>query len=197
MSPLPATRYEVVDWKRATVNIDYHIVYDNRFYSVPFAYIRQQVEIRATSSVIEVLHQGERIASHQRCYGPKGTATVVEQHRPRSHQQYGKWPPERVQEWASNLGQHVGMVAKAIVARYQHPEAGYRPCLGLIRLAERFGQQRLDDACKRALEIQSPSYKTVKGILSHGLEKIGPQLREQQSDSPIEHSNLRGPEYYN
>lgn len=197
MKPLPATRFELVDWRSATVNIDYLIAYDNRLYSVPCAYISKKVEIRATSSIIEILYNGQRIASHSRCYGAKGKMTIVEQHRPRSHQEYGKWTPERIQQWASSHGEHVGQVAREIIDRYQHPEAGYRPCLGLIRLGERFGKDRLNAACKRAIELKSSTYKTVRAILDHGLDRLERREDLPADLPPVEHCNLRGPDYYN
>jgi transposase len=194
MRPLPARRYELADWKHAKVNIDYCITYDHRHYSVPHALVGEPVEIRATATVVEVLHRGTRVASHPRSYGPKGTATIADEHRPRTHREYGKWPPERVVAWAESVGAHVGALAQALMSRRTHPESGYRACLGVIRLADRFGRERVDAACARAVSIGSPTFKTVQAILKNSLDRA--PLLEPPPRSAIEHDNIRGPSYF-
>ena len=153
---MPARRYEIAEWKHARVNIDYCVTFDHRHYSVPYALVGEAVEIRATGSVVEILHKGVRVASHPRHYGPKGAATIADEHRPRAHREYGKWPPERVVAWAESVGGHVGELASAIMGRRTHPETGYRACLGVIRLADRYGRERVDAACARAISDQQP-----------------------------------------
>ena len=194
MRPLPAHRYELADWKHARVNIDYCVTYDHRHYSVPHALVGEAVEIRATASVVEVLHKSVRVASHARHYGPKGAATIADEHRPRAHREYGKWPPERVVSWAQSVGGHVGAVASAIMSRRTHPETGYRACLGVIRLADRYGRERVDAACARAVAIGSPSFKSVQAILKSGLDRT--PLFEPPARPAIDHDNIRGASYF-
>jgi transposase len=194
MRPLPARRYEIAEWKHAKVNIDYCITYDHRYYSVPYALVGEAVEIRATASVVEVLHKGVRVASHARHHGPKGAASIADEHRPRAHREYGKWPPERVVAWAESVGGHVGELASAIMARRTHPETGYRACLGVIRLADRYGRERVDAACARAVAIGSPSFKTVKSMLKSGLDRAS--LFEPPARAAIDHDNIRGASYF-
>ena len=194
MRPLPAHRYEIAQWKRAKVNIDYCVTLEHRHYRVPYALVGAAVEIRATASVIEILHKGIRVASHPRHYGPKGAATIAEEHRPRAHREYGKWPPERVIAWAASVGEHVGAIARAIMSRRTHPETGYRACLGVIRLADRYGRERVDAACARAVSIGSPSFKTVQSILKSGLDRA--PLFEAAERAVIDHDNIRGASYF-
>ncbi|NJN64456.1 MAG: IS21 family transposase [Acidobacteria bacterium] len=99
LSPLPRTRFEIADWKKGRVNIDYHVEYDHRVYSVPHGLVGQQVDIRATTTIVEVFVAGRRVASHRRNYGPWGTAKTEDGHRPKSHRDYGKWPPSRLISW--------------------------------------------------------------------------------------------------
>ena len=131
LRPLPPTRYELSRWKKARVNIDYCVEYDARIYSVPHALVGQRVDIRATTTTLEVLYNARRIVSHRRCYGPKGTATILEEHRPKSHRQYGDWPPSRVIDWAQSVGPNrsvrwssasctVGRIPKPATARAWH-----------------------------------------------------------------------------
>ena len=194
MRALPARRYEIADWKHAKVNIDYCVTYDHRHYSVPYALVGEAVEVRATASVVEILHKGVRVASHARHHGPKGSASIADEHRPRAHREYGKWPPERVVAWAESIGPRVGELAAAIMSRRTHPETGYRACLGVIRLADRFGHERVDAACARAVSIGSPSFKSVQAILKSGLDRA--PLTEAPARPPIDHDNIRGGSYF-
>lgn len=194
MKPLPATRYEHAQWKQCGVNIDYHVDCEERLYSVPCALIGQRVEIRWTSSTVEVFHGGQRVASHRRSFGPKGTPVTREEHRPKSHREYGQWPPERLVAWAASIGQYTAEVVREILAKVPHPEMGYRSCLALIRVGKRYGAQRTEAACRRALEIGAPSRRTVELILKNGLEQEGE--KEEQAARPIVHENIRGGTYY-
>jgi transposase len=194
MRPLPAHRYELAEWKHAKVNIDYCVTFDHRHYSVPYTLVGEAVEIRATARVVEILHKGVRVASHARHYGPKGSASIADEHRPRAHREYGKWPPERVVAWAETVGPRVGELAGAIMSRRTHPETGYRACLGVIRLADRFGRERVDAACARAVAIGSPSFKTVQTILKNGLDRA--PLHDPPARATLEHSNIRGASYF-
>ena len=133
MKPLPATRYVLGHWKLDVgVPPDYMVVFDERRYSVPCALIGQRVDIRATASTVEVFHKHQRIASHVRSYGPKSKPVVAQEHRPRSHQEYGAWPPERFVSWAHTFGPHVGALVEAMLAGDRHPELRYRSALGVI-----------------------------------------------------------------
>ncbi|XXX78019.1 IS21 family transposase [Sorangium sp. So ce134] len=194
MRPLPARPYELADWKHAKVNIDYCVCYDDRLYSVPYTLVGARVEIRATAAVVELLHDGVRVASHARSYGRKGTAVIVDEHRPRAHRDYGKWPPERVVAWAETIGPNVGELARAVMRHRTHPETGYRTCLGVIRLADKYGRERVDAACARALRIGSPTAKSVTAILRNGLDRA--PLVEPPPRGPLAHENIRGAEYF-
>jgi len=194
LRPLPAERYSFADWKPATVNIDYHVELDRHFYSVPYSLVGQKVELRYSATTVEVLHRGVRVASHARSYHP-GAATTVNEHRPQSHQRYLSWTPSRVLDWASKAGSATRAVADSIMKSRRYPEQGYRSCLGLIRLGDRFGQERLEAACARALKFQACSYKRVKSILETGLDRQ-PDLDPLPAAEPLLHDNIRGADYF-
>ena len=194
LRPLPPRRYELAEWKKAKVNIDYCVDFDHRLYSVPYTLAGSEVEIRATGSTVEILHRSERVASHARCYGPKGTATIADEHRPRAHRDYGKWPPERVVNWAASIGPQVGELAREIMARRTHPETGYRTCMGIIRLADHYGKERVNAACARALRVGSLTGRSVRAILKHGLDRA--PLIEPTQRALLAHEHIRGAGYY-
>lgn len=195
LKPLPARPYEYGHWKQATVNIDYHVEYDNAFYSVPHKLVQTQLWVRATATVIEIYQNFERIFAHRRTY-IRGKYVTEDAHRPISHQEHAKWTPERIIEWASSKGQSIGEFVKLLIGRKVHPEQSYRAALGCIRLADKYGAERLTMACKKAIRIDSISYKTVKNMLKNGMEKVAPTDEELQIDLFSNHENIRGENYY-
>ncbi len=195
MGPLPVHRYEIAEWKLGVgVNVDHHFEYDHRHYSVPSELIGAKVDVRATATLIEVWRDRQRITSHERSYGRKGTAVTKEEHRPRSHREWGDWPPERLVGWAQTKGAKTGAVAAAILEQGPHPESGRRACLGLMRMGERYGSERLEAACARALAIGNPKLRSVEAILKNGLESAA--LVEDVAQTAIAHENIRGGDYY-
>lgn len=198
LKALPARRFEPSDRTSPRVNIDYHVTFDDRYYSVPHTLVGERVEVCATTSMVEIAYGGERVACHRRSYGPKGTTVTCEGHRPISHQDYGKWPPERLISWAGKLGTHVERVARMTLAQYPRPEMGYRVVLGIIRSGERHGAARFDAACALALEVSgstAPRRKYIEALLHRGLERT--QRRSSEKLRPLgQHENIRGGAYY-
>jgi len=190
---LPETRYVFAEWKKARVNIDYHVEFKGHYYSVPYALVREEVELRCTAGTVEVFYKGKRVASHQRNDRP-GQHTTQKEHMPKSHREYLEWKPTRLINWARKIGESTAMVVEAIINTRSLPEQGYRSCLGLLRLAKVYSEERLERACKRAVAIRGCSYKSVKSILEKGLDKE--PLPEVSSTQPIEHDNIRGCRYY-
>lgn len=192
LRPLPEQRFEFSQWKRAKVNIDYHVEFDAHFYSVPHLLVGESVEVRATVGCVEVLHGGKRVASHARS-SQKHKHTTQPAHMPASHRAHLEWTPSRIIDWATKLGPSTGQLVKAILDRYRHPEQGFRSCLGIIRLEKRYSQQRLESACEWALRHRALSYRSVESILKNNRDRV--QETPQQQSLPS-HGNVRGPRYF-
>lgn len=194
LKPLPERPYEFATWKKASVNIDYHIEVEGHYYSVPYQLTREKVEVRLTERTIEVFHKGKRVASHPRSF-TRGLATTTHDHRPASHKAYLEWTPSRIVAWAEETGPATASLVEEIMRSKPHPEMGYRSCLGIIRLSKKFGGDRVEAASERALACRAFFYKSVKSILSAGLDRID----EQDGTRPAipAHENVRGPDYYN
>jgi len=193
LQPLPATAYEASTWVQAKVNIDYHVIVDKHYYSVPHRLIHQPVEARLTATTVEIFHQLKRVATHVRSAQP-GLFTTVDEHRPKSHQKYLQWTPGRLQQWGEKIGPECGRAIRDILARQPHPEQGFRSCLGIIRLGKAVGEARLEAACRRALRVGACSYRSIKSMLEHHLE-AQPLEPELPLASPA-HDNVRGAKYY-
>jgi len=195
LSPLPTERFVYAQWKDAKVNIDYHVEYDKHYYSTPFSLTQELVEVRATATTIEILHKRKRVASHVRSYKPGGYTTDPN-HRPKSHREHADWTPTRLIEWAGKVGPHAQALVRAILAERPHPEQGYRSCLGLMRLAKRYGDARLDAASRRAVAVGARSYKHVARILKHGLDAEPLPDEVPTDDTRPAHEHVRGSGYY-
>ena len=194
MKPLPERRYEYAEWRAARVNVDYHIQADGRFYSVPHALARREVDVRLSATTVEIFHKHRRVAAHIRGRRKGGYATDPG-HMPAAHRAHLEWTPSRLVGWARKIGPDTAAFAKKLLESRPHPEQGYRSCLGLMRLARAYPAERVEAACRRALDIGALSYKSVKTILSTGLDQAG--AGEQRSLSlSTDHAHVRGPDYY-
>ena len=194
MRPLPRSPYVYGEWRNAKVNIDYHITVDHHHYSVPYRLAKSEVEVKLTTSTVEVFLKGKRVASHARSF-LKGGFTTLEEHMPASHRAYLEWSPSRIEAWARETGPATARLACRIMAERPHPEQGYRSCMGLMRLAGKYGPERVESASARALACGAISYQSVKSILSRGLDRVPVEDSERR---PLpRHDNLRGPGYYN
>lgn len=194
LQPLPAEPYDLSQWARARVNIDYHIAFENNYYSVPYSLTGEMVEVRATPATLEIFHKSRRVASHVRLRGRHGTHTVPE-HRPKSHRAQLKWTPSRIVEWAAKTGPHTADLVERVLASKPHPEMGYRTCLGFIRLAEQYTAPRMEAAAQRALLTGAIALRQVTSMLSTGLDQQPISPPPDRPPSPP-HENLRGPEYF-
>jgi transposase len=194
LMPMPPTRYEYAEWVKARVSLDYHVRADDHYYSVPYRLVKEEVQARLTITAVEIFHHGVRVASHLRAY-KKHHHTTKKEHMPEGHRAHAEWTPERVIRWVGRAGEATAEVAERIIASRAHPEQGFRACMGIKRLGETYGADRLEAACQRALAIQSPSYKSVKSILAKGLDRE-PLATPSSAPPPIEHENVRGADYY-
>lgn len=196
LRPLPAESYEFACWKKARVNIDYHIEVERHYYSVPYTLVRQEVDVRLTATTVEVFDQRQRVASHRRDRQP-GRYTTVTAHMPKAHREYAEWTPERLVRWADQTGPSTAALVERILTTRPHPQQGYRSCLGILRLSKTYGADRLEAACRRALAIGGFSYKSVDSILKRGLDQQPlPDPTPSTESAPPPHANLRGPAYY-
>jgi len=193
---LPPERFVYAEWKRARVNIDYHVALEGHYYSVPHALVHEEVEVRFTSRTVEVLHRGQRVASHARS-DRRGAHSTTPAHMPKAHRQHLEWTPSRFIRWGEGIGPATGRLIEAVLRERPHPEQGYRSCLGILRLERRYGRARLEAACARALAVRARSYRDVDAILKHGLDQLPPLAApDAAASAPLVHENLRGAAYY-
>ncbi len=194
LRPLPPTRMPIVRFKSARVNIDYHVELDGHYYSVPHRLVRTTVELRITATAVEAFAGQQRVAVHA-LSAVRGAFSTQPEHMPASHRAHREWTPAKLIAWGSRIGAACAAVVRWQMEHRPHPEQGYRACLGLQRLARRYGAERLEAACARALSLRSPRLRSVEAILKSGMDRQPLPGQPTQSSLPL-HENVRGAEYY-
>jgi hypothetical protein len=192
LSPLPGEDWEFAEWRRARVNLDYHIEVHDFLYSVPHALTRAEVEVRVTARTVEIFHRGQRVAAHQRRYMGLRHGTDPE-HMPSSHRRYAEWTPERFRRWAGTIGPNTEGLILAVLASRPHPEQGFRTCLGILRSYRGVETARLEAVSARAVELGALNCKAVAALLARKPPAAA------STDNPMalfDHANLRGPGYF-
>ena len=195
--PLPRDPYELATWRIATVQFNYHISVDKMQYSVPYEYIKHKVDVRLTRNVVEVFFGGTRICSHPRLFGREGQYSTVAEHMPQEHRQYLSWNAERFLAWAKKIGPHAHAAVSAILTAHKVEQQGYKSCLALLKLADKYSIERLEAACAKALSYTpQPSYKSIQTILQTGQDKLKTEDLTNHSAESEEFGFVRGAGYY-
>ena len=196
MRALPVARHVFSEWKKVRMGLDYHIEIDGRYYSAPYTLIGKQLDVNYSEYVVEMLHRGQRIASHARLSGAARRYSTQSEHMPKGHREMAAWTPERIVHWAASVGIHTSKLIDALIERKQHPQQAFRAAVGIIRLGKRYGNERVEAACRRAYSTNAISYSSVDSILKHRLDELPLPQDIQPSSLPLFHDNVRGPEYF-
>ena len=196
--PLPAAPFELCEWKQATVQFNYHIAVDKMYYSVPFQYIREKVDVRITETTLEIFLHHERIASHRRLHGRPGQYSTVTGHMPEDHQQYLEWNGDRFRRWADSIGISTRKVIDAILTSGRIEQQYYRSCMGLLKLAEKYSPEQLEAVCSKALTYSSkPSFKSIQNLFAAMKDaKSNPAQDNKTQKTAKPQGMTRGAGYY-
>ncbi len=192
--PLAQRPYDYAEWYKAKAQLNYHIEVDRHYYSVSYQLLHERLDIRLTATIVEAFHKGERVAAHVRSH-VKGGYTTLPEHMPPSHRYYAEWNPARFIQWAGKTGEATARLVEKVLSTRPYPEQGYKACLGIINLTRDYEPVRVEAAARRALEFNSCSYRSMKAILSAGLDRYD---NGEQPGLPglLPHQNIRGQEYY-
>jgi transposase len=194
LKPLPRTRYYFEEWSKAKIHIDYHFVFDDHYYSAPYQYLQRPVEIRSTAKTVECFCDGVRIATHERNF-KKYAYTTLKEHMPPNHRAHAEWGPERMKRWAKKIGEKTALFIEHLMNSRPFVQQSYRACLGVLRLGERYGNERLEKACAIGLEVGMSRYKQIETILKNKTDSTL-QEKTQNNAVMVNHDNIRGSKYY-
>ncbi len=195
LEPLPAERFVIKKYAHPMVQFNYHVELreDVHYYSVPHQYKGKKTTVIYTDTIVEIYLKNTRIAMYKRDRTPNGYTTMPE-HMPAKHRFMAEWTPERMIRWGEKIGEHAKEMTVKLFQSRAHPEQAFKVCLGLLNLTKKYPNERINNACKRALHFNCYTLKAVKNILEKNFDKVE---EETLFDNPLpSHNNLRGSEYY-
>lgn len=173
MQPLPSVPFELAAWSTAKVQNDYLISDGINKYSVPFDLIGEQVDIRVTNTTVEVFYHGGRVASHVRKLKAQLDPIRKIEHMPTAHQKYLSYASDEFLGWAESIGKSTLRVVEHFLSSNKEPEQGYKYCVSLMKTADRYGNNRIENACARLLSFtNNPSLRNIVTILKNGQDKL-------------------------
>jgi transposase len=192
LRPLPYIQYEYSDYVTRRTPANYHVEYDDFHYSVPHELYKQLVTIRATATIIEILNDNrERVALHQRRYTGSRYVTKTN-HMPSHHRhqhQVNSLNGTGYRKWARSIGEQTYAVVDSLLNSQVVEEQAFRSCMGILQCARKYGHERLEAACPKAMAMNSCTYSTIKTILKNGQDKVS--LNTKELPTPL-HENIRG-----
>ena len=192
LRPLPKQAFIFAEFSKARVNIDYHIAWKGHYYSVPHQLVKQEVDIQVTEHCVTIIAKGKTVASHAR--KQQSGFTTLSAHMPERHRKHQEWSPQRLLNWAQDLGPDVHWITQYLLESREHPEQAYRSCLGLLNLKRDYGSQRLNNACAHARHIQGYRLKNIRAILQSGKDLQPIESKTEQTTLAFhdDHENVRG-----
>ena len=195
LKPLPQQPYQYTLIKTVRVSIDYHVEIEKHYYSVPYQLVKKKLRAMVTNNQVSLFNDDKLVACHPRSY-QLGRHTTITEHMPVKHQKQQDWSPMRFESWANDIGSSTASLIKTYLARREYPEQSYRVCLGLLSLSKKYGKERLEAACSRAIATKVTSLKSIRLMLNKGLDQQ--PLPQEQTDelANITHANIRGNTYY-
>ncbi|SEP72839.1 Transposase [Solimonas aquatica] len=198
LKALPELPYEYSDWKlNVTVPQDYHVVYEQHYYSVPYTYIGAKVRISATARQIEVYARDDNfpIATHLRS-NVAGGCTTSPEHQPAAHKAYSQNDGAELIAWADRSGAWISAFVKRHIEAHRRPAVSIQAIRGLRAMESEYGLDRLNAACHRAIRISTTSVVSVRSMLQRRMESA-PLRGTSDEDIPMPgHGNVRGAENY-
>lgn len=134
--------------KKATVQYNYHVSVDRMYYSVPYEYIRQKVDVKITKNTIEIYYKHHRICSHKRLYGHPGQYSTDIYHMLLNHQKAREWDGARFRKWAQSIGINTYNVIDGLLNHYRAEQKAYNGYQSILKLAGAYSSKQLEDACE-------------------------------------------------
>ena len=193
LKPLRAEPYEYTEFHKVRAGFDYHVRIDSHFYSVPHALVNTHLEARLTASTIEILHAGKRVASHPRSYSIG--KTTDSNHMPDSHRHFDRWNVENELAWGLSVGPNTHAFLETLFSKSSHRDFGYRWANFVKKLFREYGDERLEAACKLAIEVGANKTSNLHSILKNNLDQQKSRIA-RINEASFEHENIRGADYY-
>lgn len=194
LKPLPRVPYEYTDIKTVKVAPDYHVAYEQHYYSVPHHLVGVKLELHASDRLVTCYFQQKSVATHPRKrYAGHSTN---EAHMPSEHLAIAKWSPGYFKQRARRYGSSTEAWMTQQLESRDHVEQAYRSCMGLLSLADRYPVERIEAACKLALQKKLLKLKQVTNVLKSNQDQLVSSEEQLNLQLPQDHENVRGPETF-
>lgn len=163
--PLPSTYYQYMERKTAKVSSDFHIRYDNSYYSCPKQYLHQQVQVRATATTVKIYSQkGELLREGPRAQH-KGEWLTDINHLPKEYTDYLSWSGPYFLQKAMAIGPSTHECIRRILKSQNYEVQTYRRCAGVLGFAKKYSKKVLESCCKEALDLNHVTYTYIKNTI--------------------------------
>jgi len=191
LKSLPTAKYLSGVWKKAKIHPDSHVQVDYNFYSVPYRFVGQHIDVRISVDSVEVFVNLERVAIHSKFEGvTKGRYKTDKTHLPAAHLAIAEQTPQNIIDQAGQVGPAtLEVVEFLLISPHHHPFTYLRRALGIVRLAKRHSTQGLEDACSTvlSLKLEKPRLRDIEGII-----KFNAAGKSKASITRQPNENLRG-----
>jgi transposase len=191
---LPPQEYNVAEWRRLTINTDYHVRLDGKYYSAPYRLARREADVKVTGFTVEIYVDGQRVASHARIHESRRKCSTQQEHMHPDHVAWGGWTTERLSEWARRIGPDAEAYIISFIAARRVPVQAFGGARGVLSLQRDYGPERLNAACALALKHKRFSMGDVESLLKRDVVAAPP--KQPALALPQDHPNVRGEDYY-
>ena len=198
LKPLPFKPYEIATWlPPVQVGFDYVVPAGENRYSVPFDLIGKKVDVKLTHNTVEVYYHGSRVASHLRRREQLRDPIINPDHMTEEHRKYLNYNADRFTEWGNHAGKHIAVVIRHFLKCGKAPEQGYKFCVSLMKLSEKYGTDRLETACESILRYSSePTIRIISSALKNGYEDRNTTADSGITDESNSYGITRGEAYF-
>jgi transposase len=196
--PLRYPRYQLSEWKTAKVQLNYHIQVNLMYYSVPYEYVKSQVDVRITKDLIEVYFKDMRIASHKILLGEVGQYSTNPNHMPDNHRKYLEHTPGQIRNWAKTIGKNTEKFVEYILDNHVEKKA-LTILLSFKNLTKYYSDEHIEKGCETLMTIShTPTLSVLKTILKRMKDsqksKENGTLNETKTDT--DYGFVRGAGYF-
>ncbi len=183
LMPLPSMHYEYMERKTAKVSGDFHVRFDNAYYSVDKAFLHKKVSIKASATVVRFYSlAGEFIYEWPRATR-KGQWSTNPEHLPENYKGFTQWNGPYFIQKAQLIGKNTESVIRTILQSRQYEVQTYRMCLGILNFTKKYRNKALEECCKQAIALNKQKYTFIKNTISVVAEDLG-EAGYRKSNAP-------------
>ena len=173
LMPLPLVPYEYMERRVVKVSSDYHVRFDNAYYSVDRAYLHKEVLIRASTTTVKIFSkEGEFICEWPRAMSRNQWSTNP-RHLPENYREISGWNGTHFTRRAMTIGPNTSEVIKRILVSRKLEVQTYRMCHGVLSFSKKYSKQALEETCRQALEFGKVTYTFIKNTISVVADDMG------------------------